>query len=84
MVFNYYSFSGFKFKRFFIDAVNMIYPLTMTRKTIKTNKMMVITRTTIMTNIMTVINADKDSKPDIPVDTCYPVYALRMPRINRA
>ena len=28
-------------------------------------------------------HADKDSKPDIPVDTCYPVYALRMPRFNR-
>ena len=56
----------------------------MTIKTIMTYIMMVITMTTIVTNIMTVINADKDSKPDIPVDTCYPVYALRMPRINRA
>ena len=28
-------------------------------------------------------HTDKDSKPDIPVDTCYPVYALRMPRFNR-
>ena len=27
-------------------------------------------------------HADKDSKPDIPVDTCYPVYALRMPRLT--
>ena len=43
---------------------------------------MAITMTTNMTNIMTVINADKDSKPDIPVDTCYPVYALRMPRLT--
>ena len=51
---NYYSFfwQVLRSKGFLIDAVNRIYPLTMTIKTIMTNIMMVITMTTIMKNIM--------------------------------
>ena len=78
---NYYSFlAGFKIKRFFDWCGEQDLPVDDDNKDNHDK----YHDGNNNDNNYEKYHADKDSKPDIPVDTCYPVYALRMPRFNRA